>query len=70
MQRIHEAALTILADVGMRVESERALHYLSGAGCQVDRAELRGQVPSGGGPDVCRPDAPGTMATLSAGRSG
>ena len=45
MQRIHEAALTILADVGMKVESPRALRYLAGFGCQVDQSSYVVQFP-------------------------
>ena len=36
MEKIHQAALTILEDVGMKIESERALSYLKKAGCLVD----------------------------------
>jgi trimethylamine--corrinoid protein Co-methyltransferase len=36
MQRIHEAALTILERTGMKVEHARSLEYLRGAGCKVD----------------------------------
>lgn len=35
MQQIHDAALTILAEVGMRVESDRARAYYEAAGCTV-----------------------------------
>jgi len=36
MEAIHQAALTILADLGMRIESEKALAYLENVGCHVD----------------------------------
>jgi len=36
MERIHQAALTILADVGMRIDHERARERLRDAGCKVD----------------------------------
>lgn len=36
MERIHQAALTILQDVGMRIDSDRALGYLRRAGASVD----------------------------------
>ena len=38
MERIHQAALTILSDVGMKIESDKALVYLKKAGCFVDEA--------------------------------
>jgi len=38
MERIHQAALTILHDVGMKIESDAALAYLKKAGCIVDEA--------------------------------
>jgi trimethylamine---corrinoid protein Co-methyltransferase len=38
MERIHQAALTILQDVGMKIESEQALDYLRRAGARVDTA--------------------------------
>ena len=36
MEKIHQAAITILESVGMRVENEKALKYLKNAGCIVD----------------------------------
>lgn len=36
MEEIHQAALTILEDVGMKIESEKALAYLKKIGCKVD----------------------------------
>jgi len=38
MERIHQAALTILQDVGMRIDSDRALTYLRRIGARVDDA--------------------------------
>lgn len=38
MERIHQAALTILQDVGMKIDSEQALGYLGRAGACVDDA--------------------------------
>lgn len=38
MERIHQAALTILQDVGMKIDSDRALSYLRRAGATVDDA--------------------------------
>lgn len=38
MEKIHQAALTILEDVGMKIDSEKALDYLKNIGCQVDDA--------------------------------
>lgn len=38
MERIHQAALTILEDVGMKIESEKALNYLKNVGCYIDDA--------------------------------
>ena len=37
MDLIHQSALRILEDVGMRITSHEALSYLAGFGCQVDR---------------------------------
>lgn len=36
MERIHQGALTILHDVGMKIDNDRALRYLRRAGCNVD----------------------------------
>ena len=36
MQRIHQAALRILDEVGMQVDSKEALEYLQAFGCRVD----------------------------------
>jgi len=38
MERIHQAALRILEEVGMRIESGKALSYLKGVGCSVDES--------------------------------
>ncbi len=38
MERIHQAALTILHDVGMKIDSQRALTYLRRAGARIDDA--------------------------------
>lgn len=38
MERIHQAALTILEEIGMKVESEKAISYLRNAGCDVDES--------------------------------
>jgi trimethylamine---corrinoid protein Co-methyltransferase len=38
MERIHQGALTILQDVGMRIDSQRALGYLRRAGALIDDA--------------------------------
>lgn len=38
MERIHQAALTILNDVGVRIDSDRALAYLRKIGARVDEA--------------------------------
>ena len=37
MQSLHEAAVRILDEVGMRIEHAEALEYLDGVGCLVDR---------------------------------
>ena len=37
MERIHQAALTILDEVGMRIDSDTALDYLEEAGGRIDR---------------------------------
>lgn len=36
MQRLHETALRILSEIGMRIDHAEALAYLDGAGCTVD----------------------------------
>ena len=38
LERIHEATLEIMEDVGIRFPSDRALDVLEGNGCEVDRA--------------------------------
>ena len=38
MKKIHQAALIILEDVGMKFESEKAISYLKKAGCLVDES--------------------------------
>jgi trimethylamine--corrinoid protein Co-methyltransferase len=38
LERIHEATLEIMEEVGIRFPSDRALAVLEGAGCDVDRA--------------------------------
>lgn len=38
MEKIHDAALTILQDVGMKIDSEKALKYLKNFGCTVDES--------------------------------
>ncbi len=38
MERIHQAALTILHDVGMKIDSERALKYVRKVGANIDDA--------------------------------
>jgi trimethylamine--corrinoid protein Co-methyltransferase len=45
MEKIHHAALNILEQVGMRVESGRALQYLKGFGCRVDDFTLAVKFP-------------------------
>ena len=45
MQRIHEGALVVLEDVGMRIESKKALSYLKKIGCQVDESSFRVKFP-------------------------
>ncbi|MHC4715487.1 MAG: trimethylamine methyltransferase family protein [Planctomycetota bacterium] len=37
METIHDSALAILSDVGMRIDHDEALSCLAGAGCEVDR---------------------------------
>ena len=37
MQRLHETALRILSEIGMRIDHAEALAYLDGAGCAVDK---------------------------------
>ena len=38
MDKIHQAALVILEEVGMKIKSEKALKYLKDVGCQVDES--------------------------------
>ncbi len=37
MQALHETALRILAEIGMRIDHDESLAYLDGAGCSVDK---------------------------------
>ena len=46
METIHQAALQILDDVGMWIESEEALHYLEDFGCRVDWDRYRVRFPA------------------------
>ena len=36
MELIHNSALRVLAEVGMRIEHDEALHTLDAAGCHID----------------------------------
>ena len=45
MERIHQAALTILHDVGMRIKSKRALSCLKAFGCAVDETTFMVKFP-------------------------
>lgn len=38
MERIHQAALSILETIGLKIESEKALLYLKGFGCSCDES--------------------------------
>jgi len=40
MQRIHETAVSIMEDPGLRIDSEKALGYLKGVGCRVDDGSM------------------------------
>lgn len=45
MEKIHQAALKILEDVGMKIESAKALSYLKKAGCKVNESSMMVQFP-------------------------
>lgn len=45
MEKIHQAALTILDEVGMRIDSETALDYLDKVGSKVDRTTMQVKLP-------------------------
>lgn len=45
MERIHQAALTILDEVGMRIDSEAALAHLARAGCHIHPGQMRVTFP-------------------------
>ncbi|MBN1396162.1 MAG: trimethylamine methyltransferase family protein [Pirellulales bacterium] len=45
MEKIHQSALTILEQVGMRMESEKALSYLKRVGCRVDESSFLVRFP-------------------------
>jgi trimethylamine--corrinoid protein Co-methyltransferase len=45
MERIHQAALTILDEVGMRIDSEAALAHLARAGCRIRPEQMRVTFP-------------------------
>ena len=47
MQALHDTALRILDEVGMRIEHDEALAYLDGAGCKVDKASRVVRFPPG-----------------------
>jgi trimethylamine--corrinoid protein Co-methyltransferase len=44
-QRMHEAALSVLADIGMRVNGDAALKLIREAGCQVDNRTRTAKIP-------------------------
>ncbi len=46
MEKIHQAALVILDEVGMRIDSETALDYLQKVGGKVDRATVQVKLPN------------------------
>jgi trimethylamine--corrinoid protein Co-methyltransferase len=46
-RRIHEAALTTLSDVGLKVNSERALSLLREAGCSIEDRTRIAKIPEG-----------------------
>lgn len=46
-RRIHEAALTVLAEVGLRISSERAQSLLRSAGCTIDTGNRTVKIPEG-----------------------
>ena len=46
MEAIHQAALRILDETGMWIDSEEALNYLSAYGCQVDYDARKARFPS------------------------
>ncbi|MGQ9554716.1 MAG: trimethylamine methyltransferase family protein [Anaerolineae bacterium] len=48
MQALHDTAVRILAEVGMRIDHAEALAYLDGAGCKVDKGNCHVLFP----PDV------------------
>ena len=45
MEQIHRAALTILEDTGMRIESEKALALLESRGCKIDEGRFHVRFP-------------------------
>ena len=45
LDRIHQAALTVLRETGVRLESAWAVDFLAGHGCRVDRERLRVRFP-------------------------
>ena len=45
IERIHEAALEVLEDIGIRFPSDRALAVLERGGCDVDRATQIARLP-------------------------
>ncbi len=47
VEAIHRGALDVLADTGIRFESERALKLLKKSGCKVDEKLNRGRMPAG-----------------------
>ena len=47
IKRIHEAALTVLSDVGLKVNSERALSLLRDAGCSIEARTRIVKIPEG-----------------------
>ena len=47
IKAIHEASLTLLEEVGIKIPSEKALHLLEGAGASIDPEEQVARIPEG-----------------------
>jgi len=61
LERIHEATLEIMEEVGIRFPSDRALTVLEENGCEVDRATQVAKFPRALDPDI---DHFGTVAPM------
>ena len=70
LEAIHGRALFVLEKTGMRIDSDRALDMLAGAGCRVDRDKHRVRFPAWLVEECLRVTPTSYVVTARDGRSG